>query len=320
MNRKIIPIFLIVFVLFTPFQSFAEMSEEEIEAEIERIVSENGPVNFDVAILLINVGEINKYRGTYELDFWYTIISEDIDFTEIPPPKIDFTNGRIDEASSTYVEEHYFEERVRGTFYGSMDFRNFPFEKIILDVELEPVRPWTVSQGVFHVDPDSGVDITANVPGWEMGEPDFRIEEHTYEEDEETYSRYVGTFVVERSPLGSFMKTIFPVTIITVISLISFWIPENFSARIYLTTPTLLALVFLHMSNLEQLPPLGYLTIFDKIMVPFYALFLANIVTIGMQMRLYHYKQVEKAIHFNKIMRYLIPVIIIGLFGMLLPF
>ena len=41
-----------------------------------------GPEIYDVAISLIGIGEINKQIGSYELDFWYSIFSEDKNLLE----------------------------------------------------------------------------------------------------------------------------------------------------------------------------------------------------------------------------------------------
>jgi len=316
MKITILSIFLIVFFFSLPGIS----AQEETQVQIEKIIAQQGPINFDVSILLINVGTIDKNQGSYELDFWYTIISEDIDFTKIPPPEIDFTNGIIEERSSQFTEEHYYEERIRGKFFGEMDFRNFPFETIVLDVELEPVRPWTISHGVFNVDPDSGIDYTANVPGWILEKSNFEVVNHSYEDEEETYSRFMANFTVERSSVSSFLKSLLPVLLITGLSISIFWVPENFTPRIYLTAPLLLALIYFHQNALNTIPPLGYMTLFDKIMIIVYSLLGNSILAIVVQMRLQtKYNDKKKTEKANSIMRYFLPIIMaIGVMGILL--
>ena len=44
-----------------------------------------GPDVYDVAISLIGIGEINKQVGSYELDFWYSIFSEEKDLMSMIP-------------------------------------------------------------------------------------------------------------------------------------------------------------------------------------------------------------------------------------------
>jgi len=62
-----------------------------------------GPDVYDVAISLIGIGEINKQVGSYELDFWYSIFSEEKDLLIDGPPPVDFMNGRDETFSSEYL-------------------------------------------------------------------------------------------------------------------------------------------------------------------------------------------------------------------------
>ena len=116
---------------------------------------------------------------------------------------------------------------------------------------------------------------------------------------------------MEREPLGVALRTLFPVTIVMGISLIIFFIPENFTPRIYLTAPLLLSLVYLHQGTLENVPPLGYLTTFDKIMIIYYALFVNSIIALGVQMKIHvTHNDDARVKKYNKIQLYLVPVII----------
>jgi len=66
------------------------------------------------------------------------------------------------------------------------------------------------------------------------------------------------------------------------------------------------------MSHLNYLPPLGYLTIFDKIMIIYYALFVNSILTLGIQMKIHvTHKDDQKIKRVNNIQIILVPVIII---------
>jgi len=192
-----------------------------------------------------------------------------------------------------------------------MDFRNFPFEKIMLKIAVEPSIPQNINMIRFSSDEFSSViDDSANIPGWNILKPEFSIVEHKYDDD--TYSRFIVEYAVERLFLGTALSTLLPITIITGISLIIFFIPENFTPRIYLTAPLLLALVYLHTSNLDYLPPLGYLTVFDKIMIIYYALFVNSILTLGIQMKIHVTHNDDQRIkQVNNIQIILVPIIIL---------
>ena len=271
------------------------------------------PSKYDAGIHLLGIGEIDKSEGTYELDFWFWInVNEENDPTDFTAakPEFDFMNAKKIDLSSEVIEPHYYETRVQGTFRNAMDFRDFPFEKLNLQVTLESVAPFDAANVNFVLDPESRIDPSVFVPGFEIGMFEMKAEEFSYDEDE-TYDRFIANFVVERSPVGSLFKNLFPITLIAALSLIIFWIPENFTPRIYLTAPLLLALVYLHRATVGEIPSVGYMTLFDKVMTIYYVLFLNSLVSLGIQMR-YHvnHENDEKVEKINKIMRYFIPVIV----------
>ena len=290
----------------------AELPPETIDFD-----SLDGPIEYNVAMWLNNVGKIEKESGVYELDFWYIVSSDDVNFLEVGPPPVTFTNSKVTILESEYMEEHYYEVRVRGTFFNILDYSGYPFEKIELNVEIEPNSPYFVENTILIVDAElSGIDDVVNVVGWELNEPIFTTNVHEYE-NYGSFSRFVATIPIERSTEGAFLKTFFPILVITGISMLVFIIPENFSSRIYLTAPLLLALVFLHRASLGELPTLSYMTIFDKFMVINYAIFANSILALALQMR-YHTQQNHSRVkRINKIMLLISPILVAVLAGLL---
>jgi len=316
---KVEIIFALVMVSIFVFHSqvaFAQSVEEEWEMEDsvieeEAIIDSDSPTEYTVAVLLQNVGKVDRDVGQYWVDFWIDVTAEGVDFTK-DPPSFDFVNGKDLDIGDEYIEEGYWEARVQGTFFNEMDFRDYPFETIDLKVEVEPALPNDVTRVVFVIDPDSGTDSEANVPGWEMAEATIDVSEHVYDEGEPAFSRVTAVFPIERSVLGSIMVTFLPITLVAGISLIVFFIPENYTPRIYLTAPLLLSLVYLHTGALKGLPPLGYMTIFDYIAVIYYALFVNSILSLGVQMRFQTLKKHDLVVKSNRIQLYLVPIIIVA--------
>jgi hypothetical protein len=290
-------------------EEYVYLKEERAKQQYD----EGSPHEYDTGIHLIGIGEIDKTEGVYELDFWFWIsINEEDDPTDftVTKPEFDFINAKHLEFSAGVTTPHYYETRVQGEFRNLMEFHDFPFEQLNLRIIAEPISPFTTDEVVFVLDPESIVDPDAFVPGFEIRQYEIKEEDFTYTDDE-TYSRFIANFVVDRNVSGSFFKNVFPVTLIASLSLIIFWIPQIFTPRIYLTAPLLLSLVYLHRAVVGDIPSVGYMTIFDKIMTIYYVLFLNSIVSLGIQMRYnIQYKNNVKAEKVNRIMRYFIPVII----------
>lgn len=266
---------------------------------------------YEIGTYLLNVGKIDLQTGTYDLDFYLWIRSDEANFLEAKP-KFEFMNGKAT-MEQVALEENYYEVRVKGVFQKNMDFRSYPFEKILLTVEIEGVE----DNSSFEFIPDikeSGVDNLVNIPGWNLKSTNSDISIHEYSDGTE-FSRYVFSLEIERFPLSSFLKSIFPVIIITTIAMLAFWMsPTNFTARIGLGASTLLAAVAAHLNAANQLPPIGYLTLMDKIMIIAYALFLNNLLSMVIQMRFIDHKREDEAVKINARMRKLMPIIVAAIF------
>ena len=266
---------------------------------------------FDSGVNLMNIGEIDEQAGTYWLDFFFYLKSDNVDFTQ-DVPEIAFMNGRDIEIGEPHITSNYFEIRVRGDFATQLDFEKFPFEKHDLEIVIEPKLPHDASMFVFGDNLENAIDsdiqISSNL---KMFDSDIEAISHTYFDGME-FSRVIVTYTVGPEPFGSALKTFLPVTIIVGISLMIFFIPEHYTPRIYLTAPLLLAAVYWHQSSLAHLPALGYVTSFDKLMILYYVLFVNSILSLAVQMRVSAKdKNDVRAKKYNKIFAYSTVAIII---------
>jgi hypothetical protein len=277
------------------------------------------PERLTAGVYLLNIGKIDLQTGSYDLDFyfWLSTSNPAIDFTK-QKPSFDFMNSMNAKVEPSRIEPNYYEVRVKGTFLKNMDFRNYPFDTQQVTVEVEGFD--TTDKLVFVPDTAaSGYDSLVNVPGWNLGETKSSVVVHRY--PDQSFSRYIFSFDIQRAPLSSFLKSIFPVVIITTIAMLAFWMsPTNFAPRIGLAASTLLAAVAAHLNAANQLPPIGYLTLMDKVMIVAYALFLNNLVSMVLQMRLVDHKREEEAARVNAKMRKFMPVIAGIILAVLVPF
>lgn len=282
--------------------------------------SSTEPERLTTGVYLLNIGKVDLQTGSYDLDFYFWLASASnstTDFTK-QKPTFDFMNSMNAKIEPSRIEPHYYEVRVKGTFLKNMDFRNYPFDTQQVTVEVEGFE--TTDKLVFIPDTAaSGYDSLVNVPGWNLGKTEQSVIVHQY--PDQSYSRYIFSFDIQRAALSAFLKTIFPVIIITTIAMLAFWMsPTNFPPRIGLAASTLLAAVAAHLAAASQLPPIGYLTLMDKVMIVAYALFLNNLVSMVLQMRLVDHKKEEEAAKVNAKMRKLMPVIIGVILAVLVPF
>jgi hypothetical protein len=267
----------------------------------------SNPTTVKVGVWLINVEKVDLAANSYRLDFylWFKFNSSEISADKVK--EFEFINGAPtrDKINET---EGYLEYRIRGDFIKTFDFTRYPFETHELIVVLEH-KNLDISQLSFEEDPTSDVDPLVNVAGWEMGNFETHVAEHAY--SEEAYSQFVFGVTLKRPFLSAFIKSVLPITVITTISLLTFFIsPQNFSQRIGLGVTTLMSATAFHLSLLSGIPPTGYLTLADRIMLCVYAIFLYNLSASVYIMKLVDAKKMEEASKFNKKALITLPVLI----------
>jgi len=268
------------------------------------------PANVKVGVWLVNVEKVDLAASSYRLDFylWFSFNSSEISLEKVRD--FEFVNGlptkyEID-ANET---QGYLEHRVRGDFIKTFDFSRYPYETHKLTLELEH-KNLNTSFLAFEADPTSTVDEAANVAGWEIGNFEIDVTEHSYLE--ETYSRFIFSITLKRPVTSSFIKSVLPISVITTISLLAFFIsPQNFAQRIGLGVTTLLSATAFHLSLLSGIPPTGYLTLADRMMLSIYTIFLYNLSASVYIMKLVDAKKTEEAQKFNRKALKILPILII---------
>ena len=296
---------LIAFSLIIAFLAIFPLS-------VKAKTSSEHPTNVEVGVLLVNVEKVDLAASSYRLDFylWFIFDPSEISLEEVK--EFEFVNGFPTKYEVEVDEEYgYLEYRVRGDFIKTFDFTRYPYETHKLTLELEH-KSLNASYLTFIADPTSNIDEGVNVAGWEIGNFESTVTEHSYSGD--VYSRFVFSIDLKRPTLSSFVKSVLPVTIITTISLLSFFIsPQNFGQRIGLGVTALMSAATFHLSLLSGIPPVGYLTLADRMMLSVYTIFLYNLSASVYIMKLVDAKKMEDAQKFNRKALKILPILIIVL-------
>ncbi len=278
-----------------------------IAAESTTAPSEN-PAHVKVGVWLVNVEKVDLPANTYRLDFylWFKFNPAEISLNEVK--NFEFVNGQPSKYEvDTNEEQGYLEYRVKGDFITVFDFTRYPFESHELPVVLEH-KTLNISRIVFEQDPESTIEPAANVAGWNLGGFQTEVTEHAYDR---VFSRFVFSVNLSRPIVSAFIKSVLPVSVITMISILAFFMsPTNFAQRITLAVTTLLAATTFHLSLLNGIPPTGYLTFADRIMLSVYAIFLYNIAVSVFIMKLVDSKKFEDALKIKSKALLFLPVLV----------
>ena len=263
-----------------------------------------------VGVWLVNVEKVDLPSNSYRLDFylWFSFNPSQMTLDEVR--NFEFINGQPTkyevDANQT---AGYLEYRVKGDFITNFDFTKYPFESHDLPVELEH-KSLPLSSLVYDIDTEgSAVEPAANVAGWNLGGFNISVAEHSY--GSETFSRFVFSVTLQRPMTSAFVKSVLPVSVITAISLLAFFMaPTNFAQRITLAVTTLLAATTFHLSLLSGIPPTGYLTFADRIMISVYGIFLFNIAASVLIMKYVDSKRLDEASSLKRKSLMLLPVVV----------
>ena len=267
------------------------------------------PIHIQTGIWIINVQKVDLEASSYRLDF-YLWFSFDPSVNASEVGSFEFVNSQpsIKLIDST---DSYLEYRVTGDFIKSFDFSMYPFESHDLTIELEHSN-LDSTKLVYDIDNSSKVESAASIAGWDMGKLQFATVEHSY--GDQSFSRPVFTLTLSRPMTSALIKSVLPITVITAISLLAFvMVAEDYAQKMALGITTLLSATAFHLSLLSGIPPTGYLTFADKMMIGVYILFLFNIGSAVYLMRLARANKQDLATDYNKKAQRLLPIVIIVL-------
>jgi len=270
------------------------------------------PATVMVGVRLVNIEKVDLASNSYRLDFyiWFIFNASEIRLADVRD--FEFING----APSMYEiyaneTDGFLEYRAKGDFVKTFDCSRYPFDSHRLAVEVEH-KNMNTSYLVYTPDPDSSVDGGVNVVGFDLKGFETSVVEHAFSGT--VFSKFVFDVTASRPVMSSFIKSVLPISIITSISLLAFFIPpQRFTERISIGVTTLLSATAFHLSLISGLPPTGYLTLADRIMIAVYAVFLFNLATSVYLMKLVEAKKAEEAARFDDRAEMILVVLIIAL-------
>lgn len=325
MNRLALLI-IILFVFSIIGSAFAQDSSEYLLQEKPIGQIEPQPTQYNIAIQLMNVRNVDRLNGTYDMTFWVIITSDKIDFTASPPPEFEFVDGIDLETSGMHVEPHLVKYKVIGTFQHGFDYHIYPFETLDLTINIEPLYPGTADKIVLIPStPQSGQDTEANndIPGWDLSPGLTENKIHKYPWGE--FSRYTAHYEVSSPPGMTFLKKLLTIIVLNIIVFAAFWFnPKSLTDRAAVAVGAILASTYFHAQFLlAELPSVGYLTLADKIVFASYALYTYCIISVLIHNRLgAHHGDEYQEKHADRIdrkMRIIAPIVLVGTFLVLYP-
>jgi len=262
-----------------------------------------------VGVYVLNVGKLDTSTGAFTIDFYLSFSSDE----PSSPGNFEFSNGRatsIDKSVDEPTEKFY---RIQASLASNLNLSRYPFDHHNLIIELED-KEQTARTQVYQVSlEDSGLDPSVKIAGWAIDGWKADLDEHYYEPYGTTFSRYVFSIQIHRSPLAAILKTILPALVIAIVGLLSLVLsPDKIIPRLTLNTGAFTGAVLFHLNMTSSLPPLGYLTLGDRFMLLNYFALTASLVSTLVALYYVDRKQTSDADRVHKLALILVPSLWVG--------
>ena len=239
-----------------------------------------------VGAYIQNITKFDLPLGKYNVDMI-------VEFTgpegaKLEPQEFDVLNGEIEKDATGKIKRTEIPEtdepnvrryKVSAEIAVDLDFRRYPFDVQDLSISIyDPEK--TTKQQVYVSDGDViEREAKAKIPGFLLSEPaKGEVHEESFDNANEKYSIYTIPLTMQRATLSAFMKTFMPVMVMVLISLLALVMGGGAAAgRFGAVTGTLLGAAMFHLATTSSLPPIGYVTLADKVFIAVYFSFLTNL-------------------------------------------
>lgn len=222
------------------------------------------PVKVRVGVYLLNVGRLDIGAGTYAMDF-YVSFRCDVD---CEPGNIEILNGKAS-IEKNDDEPRFKVFRVRADLIAQFDLRSFPFDTHRLIIAMEDK---VQQDNKVIYEPDlrmTGIHPSAVVVGWSLDKQwQVSVDRDAYAVYGQSYSRATFSIGTRRPKLSAFLKNLTPALIITLSGFLALLMgADKATPRLTLTTSSLVGSVLFHINMTSSMPPIGYLTFADRLML-----------------------------------------------------
>ncbi|MBI2151220.1 hypothetical protein HYU21_00655 [Candidatus Woesearchaeota archaeon] len=232
----------------------------------------------------------------------------------------EFMNGRASSSELIIDEPNEKFYRIQVNMNSPVDLKQYPFDQQRMDIILENKDKTIEQLKYIPLKAETGVDSDIAFTGWNIEGWKASSKKHEYSIYGESYSQYVFSLYISRLPLSSFFKTFLPIFFIVLLVLFSFILdPDKITTRLGMNGSSLVAAVMFHVSISNQLPPVGYLTFADKVMILTYFVLLISFIINILLLELQENKKTElvnKIHHYTEYSMFAIVPVIYVLFFM----
>ena len=311
--------------------------EEGSEQTFVEAPNPDGPVLVDLGLYIVQITAINIADNTFRIEGFLDLIwcdsrlaysssetgrQEEIfleeaannKIEEIWWPDIEFTN----QAGAPDIENMEliilpdgtinYQERFSVELEAHYDLRQFPFDRQLLEIEIESFA-WDSEYLVLHQEEDKiGFSTDFQIPEWEIEGAETIIEEKQEIRDRKPFSKFMMKIEVARQSSYYQWKILLPLIILVAISWSVFWmIGDGLADRMSVSLTGILTIVAYQFVVADGLPKVSYFTLMDSILTLSFVMMALTIMQNIYVNTLYLHEREEAASYWDQLCRWLFP-------------
>lgn len=248
----------------------------------------SGPEEVTVGLYLHHVPELDLHSSSYLADFYlwfrwtgsidptdtYELVNL-VDGWDVMRTPLFVNDAGEPEADTLPDGSHYQCFHVQGRFGHPFDVHAYPFDAQDLVIQIEDGEHLERDL-VYRIDPGTRqIHPEMQIAGWGLGTPEPEVISSHYatnfgdtrnDPSGDSYSQFRYSLRVERPVMGAFVKTVVPIAVVMLITLLMLLIESKyFEGRLGLGITSLISAVALQLTAAADLPTTGYLVLLDHI-------------------------------------------------------
>lgn len=313
-------------------------NEESSEVAFVEPPNPEGPVLVTLGLFIIEVTAIDVAENTYHIEGYMDLVWCD--------PRLAYSaveNGRqeeifLEEAAHDKLEEIWwpdlvfvnvagapevenaeliilpdgtinFRERFNAELEAHYDLRQFPFDRQILEIEIESFA-WHNEYLVLHKEEDKiGFSDEFQIPEWRIQRVEATITEKQEVRDRQPFSEFLMNIEVARLSSYYQWKILLPMAILVAISWSVFWmVGDGLADRMSVSLTGLLTIVAYQFIVADGLPKVSYFTLMDGILTLSFVMMALTIMQNIYVNTLYLHEKEDTAASWDKLCRWLFPL------------
>ncbi len=204
-------------------------------------------------------------------------------------------------------------QRFTGFISSYHNLRDFPFDKHSFRIDMGAARDGAHQIAFLADDDNTWISDRLNIEGWDVTGVSLSVQPFYWRANTLDFSVVSLQIEASRNPEFYVYRVLLLLVIVVAMSWVIFWVPpEKYEFQIGLGATSMLTIIAFNLALSSQLPPVGYLTILDKIISWSIFLVLMAIVEALIAGRLVMAGRESIAHGLDRVSRYVFPVLLLG--------